>query len=87
MEEESTDENQSETQRIMETEKVTDWFLVNQLVKPEHQYQDVVDPPMEAVRMAWPFKTDAERKLIIKWRRKQTKVRRIETAKLGEALL
>ena len=66
---------------------MSDWFLVNQLVAPEHQYRDVVDPPMEAVRMAWPFKTEEERKLIVKWMRKQTKVRRIEVAKLGEGLL
>lgn len=68
-------------------EKVVDWFLVNQLVAPEHQYQDVVDPPLDAVRMAWPFKTEEERKLIVKWMRKQNKRRVIEVAKLGEALL
>ena len=64
-----------------------DWFMVNQLVPKEHQYRDAPCPPLDSLRMAWPFKTDAERKLIIKWMRKQTKVRRIETAKLGEALL
>ena len=68
-------------------EKVVDWFLVNQLVAPEHQYRDVVDPPLDAVRMAWPFKTEEERKLIVKWMRKQNKRRVIEVAKLGEALL
>ena len=68
-------------------EKVVDWFLVNQLVAPEHQYQDVVDPPLDAVRMAWPFKTEEERQLIVKWMRKQNKRRVIEVAKLGEALL
>lgn len=60
---------------------------MNQLVKPEHQQLDIVDPPIEAVRMAWPFKTEKERELIRKWMRKQKKVRRIEIAKLGEPLL
>ena len=72
---------------MADEEKVVDWFLVNQLVAPEHQYQDVVNPPLDAVRMAWPFKTEEERALIVKWMRKQTKARRIEVAKLGEALL
>ena len=72
---------------MADEEIVVDWFLVNQLVAPEHQYQDVVDPPLDAVRMAWPFKTEEERKLIVKWMRKQTKTRKIEIAKLGEALL
>ncbi len=62
-----------------------DWFLVNQLVEPEHQYKDVVNPPLDAMRMAWPFKTDAERKLIAKWMKKQTKVRKIEFSKFEEA--
>lgn len=69
------------------SEPVTDWFLVNQLVKPEHQYLEVDEPPLDSVRMAWPFKTEEERKLIVKWMRKQNKVRKIEIAKLGEALL
>lgn len=66
-------------------EPVVDWFLVNQLVAPEHQYQDVVDPPLDAVRMAWPFKTEEERQLIIKWMRKQTKKRKIEMLKIDAA--
>ena len=72
---------------MADEEQVVDWFLVNQLVKPEHQYQDAVDPPLDAVHMAWPFKTEEERKLIVKWMRKQNKRRVIEVAKLGEALL
>ena len=72
---------------MADEEQVVDWFLINQLVAPEHQYRDVVDPPLDAVRMAWPFKTEEERKLIVKWMRKQNKRRVIEVAKLGEALL
>ena len=59
--------------------------MVDQLVAPEHQYLDADDPPLESLRMAWPFKTDKERKLIAKWMRKQTKVRKIEFSKFEEA--
>ena len=63
---------------------VTQW-MVDQLVAPEHQYRDANDPPLDSLRMAWPFKTDKERKLIAKWMRKQTKVRKIEFSKFEEA--
>ena len=69
------------------SEPVVDWFLINQLVESEHQYLDAKDPPLDSLRMAWPFKTEEERKLIVKWMRKQNKRRVIEVAKLGEALL
>ena len=62
----------------MADEQVVDWFLINQLVAPEHQYKDVVDPPIEAVRMAWPFKTEEEREVIRKWFKRQDKVRKIK---------
>jgi hypothetical protein len=68
------------------SEPTVDWFLLNQLVAPEHQYLDADDPPLDSLRMAWPFKTDEERKEIRKWMRKQNKVRKIEFMKLGEAL-
>ncbi len=58
--------------------QVVDWFLINQLVAPEHQYKDVVDPPIESVRMAWPFKTEEEREVIRKWFKRQNKVRKIK---------
>ncbi len=63
---------------------VTQW-MVDQLVAPEHQYLDVDDPPLESLRMAWPFKTDEERKEIRKWIRKQTKVRKIQFSSFEEA--
>jgi hypothetical protein len=44
-----------------------DWFLVNQIVTKAYQYQEVIDPPLESIRMAWPFKTEAERLVIKKW--------------------
>lgn len=66
---------------------VSDWFLVNQLVKPEHQYLDAVDPPLESVRMAWPFKTEEERELIRKWFKKQTKSRKVQLLNMDKALL
>lgn len=49
---------------------VTQW-MVDQLVKPEHQYREVVGPPLDAVRMAWPFKTEEELVLLSKWFKKQ----------------
>ena len=49
---------------------VTQW-MVDQLVKPEHQYREVVAPPLDAVRMAWPFKTEEELLLLSKWFKKQ----------------
>ena len=35
------------------------------------------DVPYEMLRLAWPFKTAREHELILKWARKQTKIRRI----------
>ena len=59
--------------------------MVDQLVAPEHQYLDADDPPLESLQMAWPFKTDEERKEIRKWMRTQNKVRKIEFSKFEEA--
>ena len=59
--------------------------MVDQLVAPEHQYLDADDPPLESLQMAWPFKTDKERKEIQKWMRKQNKIRKIEFSKFEEA--
>jgi hypothetical protein len=69
----------------MVSEPPVDWFLINQLVEPEHQYLDTANLPIDPMRMAWPFKTDAERKLIAKWMKKQTKVRRIKFSEFEEA--
>ena len=63
---------------------VTQW-MVDQLVAPEHQYLDADDPPLDSLRMAWPFKTDEERKEIRKWMRKQNKVRKIQFSSFEEA--
>jgi hypothetical protein len=66
--------------------------MVDQLVAPEHQYRDLVDPPLDPVRMAWPFKTEEELKLLSVWFKKQerlTKKKQIEDhkEKYGKALL
>jgi hypothetical protein len=66
-------------------EPTVDWFLINQLVEPEHQYLDADNPPLDSLRMAWPFKTDEERKEIRKWMRKQTKARKIQFSSFEEA--
>lgn len=57
---------------------VTQW-MVDQLVKPEHQYRDVVGAPLDAVRMAWPFKTEEELLALSRWFRKEKRTR-YETA-------
>lgn len=71
-------------------DQVVDWAMVNNLVKPEHQYKDVPEDelPLDQVRMAWPFKTEYELKLLSKWFRKQdAATKRLIRAKLEEALL
>lgn len=47
--------------------------MENNLVKPEHQYKHIKDPPLDPVRMAWPFKTEEEREVIRKWFKKAVK--------------
>lgn len=47
--------------------------VVDQLVKPEHQYKDAIDPPLNNIRMAWPFKTEEELKLLSKWFKQEGK--------------
>ena len=75
-----------------DNEKVVDWFLVNQLVAPEHQYLDVKEPPLPQVRMAWPFKTEQELRILSKWfkeEEKKTKKKLIEkhVKQFGKAML
>jgi hypothetical protein len=43
------------------------WEQVNNLVAPEHQYLKVKNVPLSNVRMAWPFKTEAELVKLSKW--------------------
>jgi len=45
--------------------------MVDALVNPEHQYKESIDPPLDSVRMAWPFKTEEELEVIRKWFNKQ----------------
>ena len=51
---------------------VTQW-MVDQLVKPEHQYKDLQDPPLDPIRMAWPFKTEEELIILSKWFKQEEK--------------
>ena len=53
--------------------EVVDWFLVNQLVAPEHQYREVINAALDAVRMAWPFKTEEELKILSRWFKEEEK--------------
>jgi hypothetical protein len=67
--------------------KVTQW-IVDQLVAPEHQYLDATDLPLDSLRMAWPFKTEEELKILSKWFKKQERnAKQKEIEQLGEALL
>lgn len=64
------------------------WSMVNALVKPEHQYLDVKDLPLDSVRMAWPFKTEDELKLLSKWFKEQKQITKQKELKdAGDALL
>lgn len=49
--------------------EVTQW-MVDQLVSPEVQAQIIENyngPPMDNVRLAWPFKTEEELRILSKW--------------------
>ena len=50
-----------------------DWSIINRIVNPEHQYRDVLDPPLPHIRMAWPFKTEEELKILSKWFKEEEK--------------
>jgi hypothetical protein len=52
---------------------VTQW-MVDQLVKPEVQAEIAKSNQglnMDPVRLAWPFKTEKELKILAQWHRKQ----------------
>ena len=73
---------------------VTQW-MVDQLVSPEVQAQIIENyngPPMDNIRLAWPFKTEEELKMLSKWYKDQerlTKKKQIKEhiEKYGEAFL
>lgn len=76
----------------MPSDNPVDWTAINQLVKPEHQYLDAVAPPLDAVRMAWPFKTEEELQVLSKWFRKEKrtqyqKIIKTHMDKYGKAFL
>ena len=51
-----------------------DWNMINNIVQPNHQYKEVSCPPLDSVRMAWPFKTEAELAILSKWFKKEQKL-------------
>lgn len=70
----------------------TDWNIINLIVKPEHQYKEVEGPPLPHIRMAWPFKTEEELKILSKWFKEEEKKLKKKQIKehaehYGEALL
>lgn len=69
-----------------------DWNIINLIVKPDHQYREVEHPPLDNIRMAWPFKTEEELKVLSKWFKEETKKLKSKQIKehieqYGEALL
>jgi hypothetical protein len=69
-------------------EKAVDWNIINNIVRPEHQYREVLAPPLDAVRMAWPFKTEDELKILSKWfKQEEKRTKQSELAKVGKALI
>ena len=69
-----------------------DWSIINNIVNPEHQYKEVKDPPLLHIRMAWPFKTEEELRILSKWfkeEEKKIKKKQIQNHidKHGKALL
>lgn len=75
----------------MQPDEVTQ-EMVDNLVKPEHQYRDLKDPPLDPVRMAWPFKTEKELRILSKWYKSQLNLLKKKQVKehhdkFGKALL
>lgn len=67
-------------------------WMVDQLVPEEHQYKDAQDPPLDNVRMAWPFKTEKELKILSRWfKQEERKVKKKQVREhvnqYGKALL
>lgn len=54
----------------------------NYLVSPGNGYEGVEDPPLDHVRMAWPFKTEQELLVLSKWfKREEARVQKSEDQK------
>jgi hypothetical protein len=65
-----------------------DWSIINRIVNPEHQYREVLDPPLDEVRMAWPFKTEEELKIMSKWFKEESKrIKQKQIKEAGESIL
>lgn len=76
----------------MKVSDTIDWNLINKVVHPDHQYRDVLDPPLPHIRMAWPFKTEEELKILSKWYKEEEKKLKLKQlkehkTKFGDALL
>jgi len=68
------------------------WDIVNLIVDPKYQYRHLENPPLDAIRMAWPFKTEEELKILSRWfkeEEKKLKKKQIleHKNKYGDALL
>ncbi len=58
----------------MKVADTVDWNMINNIVSPNHQYKEVSCPPLDPVRMAWPFKTETELAILSKWYKKEQKL-------------
>lgn len=66
--------------------EVISWDQVNALVKPEYQYRDLENPPLDNIRMAWPFKTEEELRILSEWYKKENERMRIKLSKQAKEL-
>lgn len=65
-----------------------DWNTVNNLVASEYQYKDANNPPLDPIRMAWPFKTEGELHMLRQWfYQEQLKLKKENIESVGEATL
>lgn len=67
-------------------EEILNWSQVNALVEPEYQYRDLPNPPLDNIRMAWPFKTEEELRVLSAWYKKEAEHMRIKLSKQAKEI-
>lgn len=66
--------------------EVIDWDQVNALVQPEYQYKELQNPPLDHIRMAWPFKTEEELRILSAWYKREAERMRIKLSKQAKEI-
>lgn len=62
--------------------------MVEKFIAEEYRKEPVLEPPLDPVLMAWPFKTDEERAALGKWFARESKaIKDQQRKKLGTALV